>query len=176
MKIRRALLLSHRWLGLASAAILAVTGTTGAALLYSRAGVVRRVAGKLHEELALGGIGWWLVVVATIVAVPVEVIGIALWWKRKALSVRFNAGWRRMWTDLHHPVGVLGVTIMLVLAVSGLGMAFVAPSENPTLRRLLVALHTAAPYPWAVRLLYLSATLGFAVQAVSGVVMWWKSR
>jgi hypothetical protein len=63
---------------------------------------------------------------------------------------------------------------MMVLAVSGVGMAFVAPKDNPELRRVIFNWHTTRGFPLPVKLLYAVGTLGFLVQGLTGIAMWWK--
>ncbi len=172
MTLRHIILLVHRWLGLPSAVVLVIVGGTGAAMLLpdSRLG---RFAGPFHERLALGLIGEWVVVTTTGLAVLLEFSGAILWWRRKQLTVRRGRGWWRAMDDLHHVMGTLLLPLMLLLAVTGFGLDAVGP-DQPELRRLTMAYHTAGPFPVVVKLLYLLATLGFVVQGLTGVVMWWK--
>jgi len=177
VRVRRFVLLTHRWMGLSTSVIAAVVGTTGALIIwFPQTNLLRRIAGKLHQDLALGGVGWWLVVLTTIIAVVLEIGGLILWWKRKSMTVRLTSGWKRALTDLHHPMGLLGWILMTILAVTGVGMSFVLPDDHPELRRIVADFHTARNFSLPVRIVYSIATLGFLVQAASGVAMWWKSR
>ena len=176
MTSRELVLVTHRWLGLSSSVVLAIVGLTGAGLIWPSASLLRRISGRLHEELGLGGLGFWLVVWATVAAVLLELGGVVLWWKRKALAVQTRSGWWRALADFHHPAGVILAPLMLILSVTGVGMAFVTPDNYPNLRDVIFRLHTTRDYSTFVKLLYLLGTLGFMVQGVTGVVMWWRRR
>lgn len=182
MTFRRLLLLAHRWLGLLSALILCVVGASGAVLLLPDSVPLRRFGGPFHERLALGSptsplglLGSWLVVVSTAAAVALEFSGAILWWRRKRVAIRWSREWWRPLDDLHHAAGVVLLPLMLVLAVSGLALDFVG-LDQPKLRRFTMDFHTADTFSTFVKLLYLVATLGFVVQGVTGVVMWWKPQ
>lgn len=173
--VRTFVLVTHRWLGLASAVFLGVIGVSGAAIVSTTL-PGRSVIGPVHESLAMGRPGAWLVLGATCAAVALEVGGIVLWWRRRVLVVRRHLGWRPALIDLHHMAGVLGLVLMLTMAVTGVMMAFVTPDYAPTLRRWIVDLHTARAYPWPVKAIWAVMALGFLVQAVTGVFMWWKPK
>jgi uncharacterized iron-regulated membrane protein len=175
-RFRSFVLITHRWLGLTSSVVLSIVGLTGAILIWPVTSLLKRVAGPLHERLAMGRVGWWLVVLATVIAVLLELGGLVLWWKRKTIAVRIRSGWRQGLFDLHHAAGILGLPLMLLLAVSGVGMAFVTPTSHPALRRVIFDWHTTRGFPTPVKLLYTIGTTGFLVQGVTGVVMWWKPR
>jgi uncharacterized iron-regulated membrane protein len=173
MPVRSVVLVTHRWLGLASAVVLAIVGGTGAAMAWPP-NPIRALVGPLHETLRLGRAGSWLVVAATCAAVVIECGGIILWWRRRVITVSISLGWRRTLADLHHVAGATGLILMLLLAVTGALMSFITPAAHPDFRRLIVDLHTARTYPWVVRLVYSVGTLGFVVQAATGVFMWWR--
>ena len=65
---------------------------------------------------------------------------------------------------------------MFVLAASGIGMAFVGPDDQPELRRIIFDLHTTRGFSALVKVIYTIGTMGFLVQGVTGVVMWWDRR
>jgi uncharacterized iron-regulated membrane protein len=69
--------------------------------------------------------------------VILEAGGIYLWWKQKRLSIQLNRGWMRSLTDLHHVAGAVGLPLMFLLAVNGIGMAFVTPDDSPQLRKIV---------------------------------------
>ena len=175
-RIRSFILVTHRWMGLASSLALAIVGLTGAILLLPGKSPLRSIAGPLHERLGMGKFGWWIVVVVTIAAVFLELGGLYLWWKRKTISVRMRAGWRLALFDLHHAFGVLALPLMLLLAVSGVGMAFVTPKNQPQLRRVIFDLHTTRGFSTSVKVVYALGTTGFLLQGVTGVAMWCKPR
>ena len=75
-KIRPIILVTHRWLGLSSALVLAIVGVTGAILLLPGTAPFRKIAGPLHERLGMGQFGWWIVVIVTIAAVFLELGGL----------------------------------------------------------------------------------------------------
>jgi uncharacterized iron-regulated membrane protein len=55
-------------------------------------------------------------------------------------------------------------------------MSFVTPSDHPEFRRVILAWHTSKGFPLPVKVLYAVGTLGFLVQGVTGVAMWWRPR
>lgn len=169
-------LVTHRWIGLASSLVLSILGVTGAVLLLPGNPPLKRIAGPLHERLAIGNLGWWIVVVVTIAAVFLELGGLYLWWKRKTILVRMRSGWRPALFDLHHAAGFLALPLMFLLAVSGVGMAFVTPDNQPELRRVIFDLHTTRGFSTSMKVVYAFGTMGFLLQGVTGVVMWWKPR
>ena len=177
MSLRQFVLVTHRWMGLSSAAVLALLGATGVVLQWAEDVVfldaVRRYASALHERLALGPFGYWVVVVTTAIAVLLEFGGIVLWWKRKTLTWRRGAGWWRVCYDLHHVVGAVLLPLMVVIAVAGVALAFVPANDAPELYRLMARLHKGH-YPFPVNALYSIASLGFVAQGLTGVLMWWK--
>ena len=171
--IQSIILVTHRWLGLSSSLILAIVGLTGAVLVFPGTSALKRIAGPLHERLALGRFGWWIVVLATIAAVFLELGGLLLWWKRKTISVRMRSGWRVGLFDLHHALGLFGLPLMFLLAISGVGMAFVTPDNQPQLRRVIFDFHTTRGFPMPIKLVYMAGTSGFLLQGVTGIVIWW---
>ena len=175
-RIRSITLVTHRWLGLSSSLVLAIVGVTGAVLVFPGTSPLKRIAGPLHERLAMGQFGWWIVVVVTIAAVFLELGGLFLWWKRKTISVRMGSGWRLALFDLHHAVGLLGLPLMLWLAISGVGMAFITPQNQPRLRRVIFDSHTTRGFPTPIKVVYMVGTTGFLLQGITGVMMWWKPR
>ena len=174
--LRGVLLFTHRWLGLASSWVLSIVGASGAVIVWQREDLLQRIAGRFHEQLAIGPIGRWIVVVATAGAVVLQLSGLILWWRRKAMRVRWRLEWKRVLIDLHHPVGAVFLPLMLILAVSGTGMAFITPGAHPELRRVLVTFHTAGYFPLGIKVLYTAGTMAFVIQGVTGVVMWWRNR
>ncbi|MGE3956205.1 MAG: PepSY domain-containing protein [Vicinamibacterales bacterium] len=171
--LRPFVLTTHRWMGLFSSLILTVAGATGAIMVWPGNSLIRKAAGRLHETLALGRPGALVVLTATAIAVLLELGGLYLWWQRKALRVQVRSGWKRAAFDLHHLVGAVGFVLMIVIATTAV-LAF-ALGPAPT-RQTLMRLHTGNPFGTPVRVLYSLASLGFAVQGGSGVVMWLRRR
>lgn len=174
MTVRQVVLVTHRWLGLSSALVLAAVGVTGAIQAYSY-GRVRDVMGPAHEALFLGRPGTWIVLAATVAALLLEAGGLILWWRRKVFRVETRFGWRRTLADLHHVTGVLALALMVLLAGTALLMRVVTPESNPGLRTLIVDLHTTRTYGGVLKAIFSAASLGFAVQGVTGAVMWWRT-
>ena len=75
-RFRSFVLITHRWLGFTSSVVLPIVGLTGAILICPGTSLLKRVAGPLHERLGMGRVGWWLVVLATVIAVLVELGGL----------------------------------------------------------------------------------------------------
>lgn len=173
MTLRQLVLVTHRWLGIPTGFIVALAGGTGAVLVFVT-GRLRGPIWQVHEALGVGRPGAWVVLTATAVAVLLQAGGIYLWWRRKVLRVETRFGWRRTLNDLHHVTGLVGLVLMTILAVTAVMLRFVTPESNPWLRNVLMDLHTARNYGWALKTLFAVASLGFVVQGVTGVVMWWK--
>ena len=177
MKVRDVILVAHRWLGLATSAVLAIVGGTGAILAWENWDAIeslRRYAGPIHARLALGWFGSWIVILATAAAVLLQISGLVLWWKRKTILIRRRSDWWRFCFDVHHAVGIAGFPIMLVLAVTGLIIIFALP-DDPGLRRFVMRLHLGR-FGVPVMVLYTFATLGFFVQGLTGLVIYWRMR
>lgn len=172
MSVRHVVLVAHRWLGLSTAVVLSIVAATGAVLVWPTPSPRRRLAGLLHEQLAMGRGGTWIVFGSTVVAVVVLLCGLLLWWKRRVVVVRRGAGWRQALFDLHHSLGVFGFLFMFMLALTGSIM--LAPPQDGGLLPVMVNLHTARGYPYVIKLLYVLGTTAFVIQAVTGLVMWWK--
>ena len=78
-----------------------------------------------------------------------------------------------MVVDLHNSIGVLAVSIMLVLAVTGAARPVV---KHPSLRPMISLLHTTEGFPTPIKVLYAVGSMGFMVQGVTGLLMWWRPR
>lgn len=176
MNWRAFCLVSHRWLGLAASLVLAVVGLTGALMVWRVDAWWTRAAGRLHESLALGRPGAWVVYAATWAALVLQATGVFLWWRRKVLRVRSGAGWKTALSDVHHVAGIAGLVPMLVLAATAAVMSAVTPEAYPTLRPMAKFLHTGEKFGTVVKVIYALASLGFLAQGLSGVVMWWPRR
>jgi uncharacterized iron-regulated membrane protein len=161
-------------MGLLSALVLAIVGLTGVVLVWPDPSLARRIAGRLHDTLALGSIGGRLVLAVTVAAVALQLSGLILWWKRRTLRVRVQSGWKPFVIDVHHSVGVIGLTMMLLLATTAIGMSVLTPRTE--LRRTMVRLHTTTGFPTAIKMIYAVGSGAFLLQSASGVAMWWRAK
>jgi uncharacterized iron-regulated membrane protein len=127
------------------------------------------------DRLGFEGIGRWIVIAAAAVAAVLALGGLILWWKLKIIRVRTASGWRRALFDLHHGLGSVGFALMLLLAVSGIAIAFTDPDSNE-FQRIMFNLHTTRGFPFWLKVIWAMGSAAFVVQVVSGVVMWWKPR
>lgn len=184
--MRAFLLVTHRWLGVAAAVVLAVVGLTGAVLVYTRIPAVT----DLHAALAAGAAGRWVVNVATIVASLLVAGGVVLWWRRKIVRINRAKGLWRILFDLHHALGIIGGGLMLVIALSGTGLMMTEhigerlglarddprfPTRTEVITRTLIHMaHTGGSLSGPLDLLWCLGSASFALQAVSGFWMWWK--
>jgi uncharacterized iron-regulated membrane protein len=192
MTFRRLVLVTHRWVGLASMAFLAVLGATGSLMLLPRK---PKIVGQLHTAFALGRRGQPLAEVVTIVGTALVLGGLVLWWRPKRLTVRVRSGWRLALNDLHHVTGVMTSLLLLVMCVSATVMwrTRVPPPPRPTaagaappepaeiasrrrLHRLARQLHAVEGMGKPIKLLYFVGSGSLVLLAVSGFTMWWKPR
>jgi uncharacterized iron-regulated membrane protein len=173
MTVRQFLVVTHRWIGLCAAIVLAVAGATGAVMVWDAGGVIQRVAGRLHETLALGRIGAAVVTAATAGALLLQCSGVILWWKRKTVTVRLGRGWKPALVDLHYAAGIFGLVLMILLSATALGMKWL-PHGPDSWSRTIGRIHTARTFPAPVKFIWAVGSLGFLVQGVTGVSMWWN--
>lgn len=85
----------------------------------------------IHLYLLLPAkVGGMIVGIAVIVFVVMMITGIILWWpkrktdRKRCLSIKWNGRWRRVNYDLHNVLGFYATAIALILALSGLSIAF----------------------------------------------------
>jgi len=75
-------------------------------------------------------IGGLVVGISVIVFVVLMITGIVLWWpkrksdRKRSFSIKWNGRWRRVNYDLHNVLGFYSISIALILAISGLAIAF----------------------------------------------------
>ncbi len=79
---------------------------------------------QLHIRLLLGNTGSSILGVASIVLVFLTLSGIYLWWPLKRVTVAGRKSWRRFNFDLHHAVGFYSSLFLLILAFTGVMVAF----------------------------------------------------
>jgi uncharacterized iron-regulated membrane protein len=174
MTVRQFLLVTHRWLGLASALFIAIVAVSGALLLIPAPRLVTKIAGRLHTQMGVGPQGAWIVDIATVLAILLQLGGAVLWWKRKTIRVRTRAGLTAFAADLHHTTGALGLPITLFLAATGLWFATVNEAAQPVLSHTIERIHSSRGWPTLVNALYVVGALCLFVQCAAGVIMWWK--
>lgn len=177
-RFRRLMVNWHRWLGLGSSVLLAAIGLTGSLFLIPAPGSVRAILEELHVNLMIPGVGREIVIAATVIAVLLELGGLYLWWKRRSWIVRWRLGWRLAAHDLHNVIGAALFVVMLLLAGTALARVAFRPLFPPS--NIMVkannALHTGLRFPAPVKVVYAIGGLGFLVQGLTGVVMWWPVR
>jgi uncharacterized iron-regulated membrane protein len=78
----------------------------------------------LHLTLLGGRIGAVVVGVVTLILVVSLVSGLYLWWPRRVVTVALGRTWKRTNFDLHNTVGFFSFAVLLVIAITGVGMSF----------------------------------------------------
>jgi len=76
---------------------------------------------------AIGGqiVGW-----SVVIFVVLMITGIVLWWpkrksdRKRSFTIKWNGRWRRVNYDLHNVLGFYACSIALILAITGLSIAF----------------------------------------------------
>jgi uncharacterized iron-regulated membrane protein len=178
MPFRSFVLWTHRWIGLVSAVVIVIAGLTGAVVVLPLPPALMDTMIMWHMDLAAGTVGKWTVIVATFASVLLQLGGLYLWWPPKALRVRTDRGWWRLSYDLHNWVGVVGLLMMGLLAVTALGRVFFhyvsVPLAIEMVPRVVSRLHTAFGFPWPLQVVYALGSLAFVAQAVTGALVWWR--
>ncbi len=90
------------------------------------------VLAHLHNSLLVHGAGAWIIDIATIVFLIAVITGLIMWWpknkSRKAMRYAFRVKWRqpfgRLNVDIHRVIGMYLSVLMIVLAFTGLIIAF----------------------------------------------------
>jgi uncharacterized iron-regulated membrane protein len=186
------LLKLHRWLGLASGAVLIVVCFTGAVLAFepqfeplgeqAPRPLFFRAMRHLHSRLLAGEPGEVLVMGSTFALIAILLFSIVLWWPRNlagwkshtTLGKIFGSGvsLKRRNYDLHVVVGIFILPFLLILAVTGVMLdGDLLPSER---------------YRWLVRALHFGTWRGMTTQVIAciacvfgvtfpitGFIMWW---
>lgn len=86
--------------------------------------VIQRKAFLIHTRMMAGTPGNWLVIASTALTAFIVSTGLVLWWRRKILTVKTRASWKRVNFDLHNVLGLYAAPIVLLLALTGLLIAF----------------------------------------------------
>jgi uncharacterized iron-regulated membrane protein len=178
MTLRGVVLWTHRWIGLITGIILILAGVTGALLVLPLPQPTIDHLIEWHINLLAGAVGQWVVFAATFTSVLLQLGGLYLWWPSKSLGIRTNRGWWRASYDLHNFVGVVGILVMLLLAATAVGRVFFRYVDVPLalemLPRVNSRLHTAGGFPAPLKAMYFAASMAFALQAVTGALVWWR--
>lgn len=183
--MRRFLRLSHKWLGIATTLPLMLIGVTGAAMVWIKPAPTLHL---LHSGDVDAPV--WRIVANVVTGIGALVMagGVYLWWRRRSFRIdRTRGAWRFMW-DLHQAFGAAAAIVMLVIALSGLGLYTTRdisrrlglPRTDPTfptrnervVRRLIHDAHTSGVLKFPLGPLWTIASLGFALQGVTGIFTW----
>ncbi|MFA6088157.1 PepSY-associated TM helix domain-containing protein [Mucilaginibacter sp.] len=85
----------------------------------------------IHLYLLLPpAIGKWIVGVSVIIFMVIMVTGLILWWpkrktdRKRSFTIKWGGRWRRVNYDLHNVLGFYATSITMILAISGLAIAF----------------------------------------------------
>lgn len=85
----------------------------------------------LHLYLLLPpAIGKWIVGVSVIIFIVLMITGIILWWpkrktdRKRSFTIKWGGRWRRVNYDLHNVLGFYSTAVALILAITGLAIAF----------------------------------------------------
>lgn len=178
MDVRRWMLLTHRWLGLGSAIVQVTAGATGVALLFDLGPAIGEPTALFHEQLLAGATGRWIVFAATAVALVLQATGLWLWWPPQPLRLRTDRGWWRLGYDLHNLSGILTLPITVLLAATGVGRVLFEvvppPASLEIVHRVVGRLHSASGFPLIVKVAYALGSAAFVVQAITGLLVWWR--
>jgi uncharacterized iron-regulated membrane protein len=124
--------------------------------------------GNLHGSLLMDSDGMTANAVGGFLIAALCITGMIVWWPgltswRRALAIHANAGWKRLFFDLHSVVGFWTFSVLLMWGITGgyfvfpqpfrAAIAFFTPIDSPILQRAApVGLQsTAAPRPFPRR-------------------------
>lgn len=101
----------------------------------------------LHRRLFSGETGETIIGVGGLALVLLSLSGLYLWWPgrkrlRRGFQINFNARGRRLQFDLHRVIGICAMLFLLLIGLTGAGMAF-----NPTSERFLNRITASPPRP-----------------------------
>lgn len=112
---------------------------TGAPVEADRSGEsLQRTLQKIHRfhtSLLAGNRGKAVVGVVTLAALGLVLTGLILWWRDRQWRIQWSASWKRITFDLHHALGIVASSILLLLTATGAWIAY-ADTINPLLERL----------------------------------------
>jgi uncharacterized iron-regulated membrane protein len=100
---------------------------------------------QLHLRLLAGQTGKTIVSWAGVLMLLLTISGLYLWWPVKRVSVKWAAGGRRRWFDLHNTVGVFGFVFLFTLGLTGSIIGFESVTSP-----MFYGLTHSRPYPFAV--------------------------
>lgn len=90
----------------------------------------------IHLYLLLpAAVGKWVIGISVIIFIGMMITGIVLWWpkrktdRKRCFTIKWNGKWRRVNYDLHNVLGFYSTSIAIILAVTGLAIAF-EPVKN----------------------------------------------
>jgi uncharacterized iron-regulated membrane protein len=75
-------------------------------------------------------VGSLVVGISVILFVLIMITGIVLWWpkrksdRKRSFTIKWNGRWRRVNYDLHNVLGFYATSIVIILAITGLGVDF----------------------------------------------------
>jgi len=189
---RDLLLILHRWASLITGAFLVVIAITGCLLSFEDPRSPMRTVRTLHTHLLAGEPGEVTVTTVTVVTLVVVLIGVVLWWRDKIWRVRTGASWKRIVFDLHHLLGIAASAVLVVMLVGAVAVVLteeedeeggvrtpaveVQASSEALPGGTALALHTGAFGGTPTTIIWFTAGLVLAGQALSGFVMWWNGR
>ena len=152
---------------------------------------------NLHDELLFDRTGrWWNGLLSAVVTV-LCLTGAVVWWPgsmrwRRGMSIKWNAGWRRMNFDLHSALGFWMFAPLFVWAFSGVYLGipdpftaatgyFAGPNGDgkiavwiETGMLWMTRLHFGRWRNIPLQILWVILGLVPAVMFVSGGIMWWQ--
>ena len=79
---------------------------------------------RVHTHLLAGIPGQWIVDLATLAALLLLPLGLALWWKRKTMTIDRHRGWRRINLDVHSATGFYSLVLAALVTLTGVFIAF----------------------------------------------------
>ncbi|WP_406694021.1 PepSY-associated TM helix domain-containing protein [Singulisphaera sp. Ch08] len=106
-------------------------------------GLARRLH-LLHTRLMAGQVGEWIVGVISFLTAFLVVTGLILWWPACILTLRRRGSWKRWNSDAHYALGFYTAPIAMVMAVTGVIIAF-GDFADPLIDRLNAAPPPARP-------------------------------